>query len=67
MIACQIEVDFITDSPDYKTLQADTDELAGRGRRVMVHRDHHKGTFKLFIAPEGTLTAGFVVAVEDKS
>lgn len=45
---------------------ADCEELASKGRRVMLHRNTRTGQFKLFVAPEGIVTAGWVCAVEKK-
>lgn len=59
-------VPFEIDSPDYKAIGVDTDELAKRGRRVMVKRDCDRGEVALFVAPEGEVKAGWVVAVEVK-
>jgi len=45
---------------------ADNEQLAAIGRRVMVRRDCRAGQFSLFVAPEGILTCGWVLAVEQK-
>lgn len=44
--------------------QADTDELAAKGRRVLFRRNARSQQFTFFVAPKGMLTAGFVIAVE---
>ena len=61
-----LEVDFAVDAPDYRSLGADTEEIASRGRRVMAKRDLHTGQFSLFVAEQGTMSAGWVLAVEEK-
>ena len=59
-----LSADFATRMPPGNVPCADTDELAAQGRRIMIHRDCHKGQFSMFIAPRHVLTAGYVLAVE---
>lgn len=59
-----LKVDFETDSPTYGSVGADSEELAAKGRRVMVCRDHNKNQFSIFVAPKDEMSVGWVLGVE---
>lgn len=58
-----LQIEFPVDMPDPKALTADNEVLSNAGRRVMVRRDCHTGTFSLFVEEKGVIHAGWVLAV----